>query len=170
MPTTMNLDALRCCTLFYDLDDRALMSLLPLMAERTFPRGHALFREGDDGDAFYVILGGAVRLQKGVDEGEAVVVAELGPGDVFGEMSLITSAPRTADGVVAEDARLWLLTRAAFEGLREGHLPLYSTIMRNLGGLLCSRLAQATRKVAGLLKELQDAEGRKDGLQRTLDK
>jgi CRP-like cAMP-binding protein len=170
MSATMNLDALRCCPLFYDLDDRALGAILPLMVERQVAKGQHLFREGEAGDGFYVVLQGAVRLQKLLGNGEVAVVAELGAGDVFGEMSLLTSAPRTAGAVVTSDARFWLLSQRAFEELQAQSLEVYAAVVKNLGGLLCHRLAQATRKVAGLLKDLQDAEGRKEGIQRTLEK
>jgi CRP-like cAMP-binding protein len=56
-----------------------------------FPPGEEIVREGDAGDGFYVVTGGRAQVQRGGRD-----VAELGPGDYFGELSLFDPAPRNA--------------------------------------------------------------------------
>lgn len=78
------------------------------------PAGTILFREGEDGDRLYVIKSGLVRLTKRSMQKE-ILVEELGAGEFCGELSLVTSQPRTVTAVVAEDAALIQIDAAQFE-------------------------------------------------------
>jgi len=167
--TVISHDALRCCRLCHGLSDEALDHVVPVFTEVTAAPGQTLFREGDGGDGFYLVIEGSVRLIKHVGGAKTLPVAELGPGDVFGEMSLISDAPRTTDCVVAEPARLWKLSRTAFDGLRHGALSAHTAVVHNLAALLCQRLAEATTKTAALIDRLTAAESRKEGLQQRVD-
>jgi uncharacterized membrane protein len=73
-----------------------------------------LFHAGDVGDAWYLIERGKVRICVQAKDGHEVTLAELGRGDFFGEMALLDGERRSADAVVAEDARLALLSREHF--------------------------------------------------------
>jgi len=73
-----------------------------------------LFRTGDAGDAMYIIEHGKVRICVQAFDGREVTLTELGRGDFFGEMALLDGQRRSADAVVAEDARLALLSREHF--------------------------------------------------------
>ena len=78
------------------------------------PAGTILFREGEDGDRLYVIKSGLVRLTKRSMQKE-ILVEELGAGEFCGELSLVTSQPRTVTAVVAEDAALIQIDASQFE-------------------------------------------------------
>ncbi len=79
-----------------------------------FAAGHLIIREGDAGDAAYVITTGRCRVFKTV-VGEKVVVGELGPGDVFGELAVFAGQPRGASVEAIEPVTAMVVTRRHFE-------------------------------------------------------
>ena len=112
--TQMTLEALRSVPLFASLDDDAARDLRSLLSEQTVPQNTRLFRQGDTGDAMYLIESGRVRISLRDDDRQEVTLAELAQGDFFGEMSIIDGRQRSADAQVIEDSRLAVLSREAF--------------------------------------------------------
>ena len=76
--------------------------------------GDTLFREGEAGDALYVLIKGRLRVLVAGPTGDALV-AEIGRGETVGEMALLTGAPRSATVVAVRDSQLVRLSQAAFE-------------------------------------------------------
>src|ERR1700681_4856601 len=113
-PQEMTLDALRSVPLFASLDDSAAGELRSLLRTRNVATGTPLFRAGDDGDAMYLIESGRVRIAVTDEDKNEIVLAELAQGDFFGEMAIIDGKNRSADAVIAEDARLAVLSRENF--------------------------------------------------------
>ncbi|HKV33446.1 MAG TPA: DUF1003 domain-containing protein [Pyrinomonadaceae bacterium] len=112
--TQMTLEALRSVPLFASLDDDAARDLRNLLSEKTVPQNTRLFRQGDTGDAMYLIESGRVRISIHAGDKEELTLAELAQGDFFGEMSIIDGRQRSADAQVIESARLAVLSRDAF--------------------------------------------------------
>jgi len=112
--TQMTLEALRSVPLFASLDDDAARDLRSLLSEKTVPQNTRLFRQGDTGDAMFLIESGRVRISLRDDDKQEVTLAELAQGDFFGEMSIIDGRQRSADAQVIEDSRLAVLSREAF--------------------------------------------------------
>src|ERR1051326_958003 len=110
----MTLEALRSVPLFASLDDDAARDLRSLLSERDVPQNTRLFRQGDTGDAMYLIESGRVRISIRDEDKQEVTLAELAQGDFFGEMSIIDGRNRSADAKVIEDSRLAGLSRDAF--------------------------------------------------------
>lgn len=110
----MTLEALRSVPLFASLDDTAAIELRNLLSDKIVPRNTRLFRQGDKGDAMYLIESGRVRISIRDDDKQELTLAELAQGDFFGEMSIIDGRQRSADAHVIEDARLAILSRDAF--------------------------------------------------------
>lgn len=105
-----------------ELDVRLLRSLSQRHG-RVYPRGSVIFTEGEQGGEFYVVLSGTVEIAKqsvGPDgRPEHSVLARLGPGSVFGEMSTFTGEPRSATAIAAQDvAVLYFDQRTALQLLR----------------------------------------------------
>ena len=113
-PTQMTLEALRSVPLFASLDDDAARDLRNLLSEKTVPQNTRLFRQGDTGDAMYLIESGRVRISIRDHDKQELTLAELAQGDFFGEMSIIDGRQRSADAQVIENARLAVLSRDAF--------------------------------------------------------
>lgn len=110
----MTLEALRSVPLFASLDDTAATELRNLLSDKYVPRNTRLFRQGDTGNAMYLIESGRVRISIHDDDKQELTLAELAQGDFFGEMSIIDGRQRSADAQVIEDARLAILSRDAF--------------------------------------------------------
>ena len=111
---TMTIDTLRQVPLFESLDNEAAGELCHLLESVDSKAGTFLFRTGDEGDAMYIIEHGKVRICVRATDGREVTLTELERGDFFGEMVLFDGQRRSADAVVAEDARLAVLSREHF--------------------------------------------------------
>ena len=110
----MTAETLRQVPLFESLDDASARELCGLIETLDCPAHRVLFHAGDVGDAMYLIERGKVRICVQARDGHEVTLANLGRGDFFGEMALLDGERRSADAVVAEDARLALLSREHF--------------------------------------------------------
>ncbi len=76
----------------------------------THKAGEIIFEEGSHGSAVYILSSGKVEISK-VVQGKKLVLGALGPGDMFGEMSYLDPAPRSATAIVLEDTVLELLDK-----------------------------------------------------------
>jgi CRP/FNR family cyclic AMP-dependent transcriptional regulator len=110
----MTVETLRQVPLFESLDNATAGELCDLIETLDCPANQVLFHAGDVGDAMYLIERGKVRICVQAKDGNEVTLATLGRGDFFGEMALLDGERRSADAVVAEDARLALLSREHF--------------------------------------------------------
>src|SRR5258708_5594187 len=110
----MTIDTLRQVPLFGSLDDEAAKKLCELLETLDCNAGTFLFRAGDAGDALYLIEHGKVRICVRAADGHEVTLTELGRSDFFGDMALLDGQRRSADAVVAEGARLAILSREHF--------------------------------------------------------
>ena len=122
--------------LFAPLSPRHLASITQQARRRTFRRGETIFRHGDVGNALYFLESGRVKIVVTSEQGEEVLLAVLGPGEVFGELSVFDGLPRSATVVVLEDAVALALERDTLqEFLRrepEVALHLLSVLSRRL--------------------------------------
>ena len=100
----MDNDVLRQAPLFSALDDEAATALRGSMAETKLRRGDVLFHEGDSGDRLYVVLEGKVKLGRSSSDGRENLLAIMGPGQMFGELSLFDPGPRSATVTAVTDA------------------------------------------------------------------
>jgi CRP/FNR family cyclic AMP-dependent transcriptional regulator len=110
----MEIEALRAVPLFSSLDRKAAKELSAFLSIHDYERSSFVFRNRDPGDAMYLIDLGKVRISIADADGHVVTLAELGPGDFFGEMAMLDGHGRSADATVIEDARLAKLTREDF--------------------------------------------------------
>jgi CRP/FNR family transcriptional regulator, cyclic AMP receptor protein len=110
----MTINDLRQVPLFESLDDEAAKELCELLETLDCEAPKVLFRAGDAGDAMYLIERGKVRISVQTTDGRELTLTELGQGDFFGELALLDRQPRSANAVVADDARLAVLSRDHF--------------------------------------------------------
>lgn len=100
---------------------------------QTFSEGQTIFEEGEEGDAMYVVVGGGVELSRLSGDGVKQVLATAREGDIFGEMSLIESAPRTATAIARSDnTNLIVIDQAKFIYLVSQQPVFALTIMQSL--------------------------------------
>jgi len=116
-----------------------LSRLASIAVESSWSSGSVVFREGDAGDALYLVLSGSVRIVK-----EGIEIAILRKGSCFGEMAVLDGAPRSADASVSEEAVLLRISSEEFyEALAED-----PRLMQNVIAVLTRRLREANAKVA----------------------
>lgn len=117
--------------------------------ERQFPKGQVIFRQGDSGEEMFVISRGRVRLTIGAD-GHEREIAVLGPGEFFGELSLLSDIPRTATAQAVEDATLLAIGKDVFAMLVQDDLDVVFRMMHTQG----QRLSRADRPLQELTQQL----------------
>ena len=112
------------------------------VAERTtvvsLPAGEWLFRQGDVGDALYVVRTGRLEIVDETPGREPVVLRELRTGSAVGELALVCESPRTASVRVRRDARLLRIGREEFEAILADSPAFSRTLLRTLGEWLSS--------------------------------
>jgi CRP/FNR family cyclic AMP-dependent transcriptional regulator len=92
--------------LFSRLDDQERAALSAMLQPRHFRAGERIFSAGDRGETLYVIRSGKVRLELTTNEGECLLLDQVDPGEVLGEISFLDAGPRTASAIAAEDSEL----------------------------------------------------------------
>lgn len=108
--------------------------------ETRIAKDTVIFRQGDPGQAMFVIAAGRVRLTLG-GNGHETHLATLGPGEFFGELSLLTGAPRTATAQAVEDSQLLVISRDVFATMMQDDLELVFNMLHTIG----ERLSVANR-------------------------
>jgi NTE family protein len=125
--------ALRRSNLFASLPEDVLAALEAQLTQFTLMSGELLFREGDPSDSLYIVISGRLRVVSHAANDQAQrVVAELGHGEIVGEMGLVCDEPRSASVVAIRDTNLAKLTKAGLNRLTSCVQPIYSTIIRQL--------------------------------------
>ena len=110
---------LREVRLFKDIEAPELTALGLTLRERVLRRGQVLFHEGEVGEEMFIVVRGSIVISKPVKERVEQVLARMGPGDFFGEMSLFDRSPRSATVQADSDAALLALDREALRRLTE---------------------------------------------------
>jgi signal transduction histidine kinase len=122
---------LEACKLFSSLSSEELASLNRVTRELSFAGGTEVFKEGDAGDALYVVKSGLVQISAVIGTGERQVLSRVPPGDMFGELAIIDDQPRSATAMpevetvvykVPRDAMVTMLARSpqfSFSMMRE---------------------------------------------------
>ena len=85
---------LRDVPLFSEMDEQEVAGIREIMEVMKFKPGQVIIREGEKGDLFYVITEGEVEVIIRDADGSDVVLHRAGPGDFFGELSMLTKEPR----------------------------------------------------------------------------
>jgi CRP-like cAMP-binding protein len=134
---------LRTSPLFSRFDDEARYLLLDRFTRVGFTAGTRIINQGTPGTGLYVIATGEVEVSVAKDQGDAVVVANLGPGQVFGEIALLNDQPTTATVTARGGVGALFLPRAEFSKVVAAH----PTVHAYLSSLSSDRLA-ASREAA----------------------
>ncbi|MCX6461581.1 MAG: Crp/Fnr family transcriptional regulator [Actinobacteria bacterium] len=140
--------------LFSALDAEGAAALRASMQDLRFGKGDVVFSEGDDGDRLYVVSDGKIKLGHAASDGRETLLAVMGPGDMFGELSLFDPGPRTATATA--------LTDTVLLGLSHQALRPWLTGRPEVAEALLQALAQRVRRTNDNLSELvfSDVPGR----------
>ena len=137
---------IRRAPLFSALDDNAAQSLRESMVALKLNKGQILFKEGQEGDRLYVVVQGKIKLGTTSNDGRENLLSILGPGEMFGELSLFDPEPRASTATAVTDARLVSLAHGAVIGLVTTNPQTSLELLR--------RLAQRLRKSNEVLADL----------------
>jgi CRP/FNR family transcriptional regulator, cyclic AMP receptor protein len=113
---------------------------------KEFPKGTHLFHEGEPGREMFVVQSGKIALSKRVRDVEKVL-SIVGPGEFFGEMSILTNQPRSATATVAEDAKILVIDSKTFEAMIKGNTEIAVRMIKKL----VDRLQAANEQIENLL-------------------
>ncbi|MCU0659658.1 MAG: cyclic nucleotide-binding domain-containing protein [Polyangiaceae bacterium] len=144
------LEQLSKISLFHGLTPDALALIAEATSEERHGLGTKIFQHGEAGDKLYVLVEGKVRISREVPGMGEEALAVLGPGNVFGEMSLLDESPRSADAVVHERCRLLVLSKDAFDDLLFLHKDLAYEVLWNIVRMLTGRLRETNEKLTFL--------------------
>lgn len=133
--------------IFQGVEPEAVAALTAQLETVSFPRGSAILSEGEMGDRLYIILHGKVKLGRHAPDGRENLLAVMGPGDMFGELSVFDPGPRTATAIAVTDVKLATGDRAA---IRQwiSHRP---EIAEQLLRVLARRLRRTNNSLADLI-------------------
>jgi len=151
MPNRLNI--IENVPLFNGLPPEHIVDLKQVAIEKTYSRGETIFMDGDDGDGFYVVLAGKVKVSKLSAEGKEQILHIFGPGEPFGEVPVFAGKPFPANAQALAKSVLAFFPKNRFIALINAN----PSLARNMLAVLSTRLRQFTVQVENLsLKEVPE--------------
>ncbi|MGN6087844.1 MAG: Crp/Fnr family transcriptional regulator [Actinomycetes bacterium] len=147
-------DFVRQAPLFSGLDEEAAHGLRRKMTEERLDRGQVLFSEGQEGDRLYIVTTGKIKLGRTSPDGRENLLAVLGPGEMFGELSLFDPGPRTATATAVTDTSLLAVGHGELAPWLSEHPEVATGLLR----ALARRLRRTNDNLADLV--FSDVPGR----------
>ncbi len=132
---------LRGIKLFEGIKKRDLIHVLENLQERTYLKGETIFTQGDIGRALFIVFSGKIalaRLEPATEKSD--IIAEVQPGEFFGEMALLEEMPRTATAYALEDTRVFMLFKIKLESLLFTRPRIGVVIATQLAKIMSARL------------------------------
>lgn len=162
MATTMNntqdlFELLRASSLFQDLDPEEIAEVARLMRPGSFAAGETLFRQGAPADHAFLLAAGSVAISTRMPGDEQVRLAEVGAGELVGEIALNQRGTRSATATAMTPVCGLVLDSLDFEALRAQYRPAAFKVLLRLSLQLCARLRRVSEGVAATLAEGPDA-------------
>lgn len=145
---------LKSISIFEGLSDAELSTIENLAVTRSYPKNSVIINEGDQANAMYLVKSGKVRVFVSDSQGKEFILNTMGPGEYFGELSLLDDERRSASVMTLEPATFSILYKDDFTKALLNNPPLALVLIKNL----TSRVRQLTENVKTLA--LQDVYGR----------
>ncbi len=123
-------DLLRTMDIFEALPSEELEHIAQLLRERRLVEGELLCRQGEPGDALFIVTGGRIRLSTLDPSGNEKVLTYFTDGQFFGEMALLTGAPRSATAIAENDSQVLVLQKHDFDLLLAGHTQIMREMLK----------------------------------------
>ena len=147
-------ELLRSVPIFSELTEADFASLAKVANRRRYPKDSVVFFENEQGDFFFMILEGRIKVTILGDDGREVILSLLGSGDFFGEMALLDNEPRSATAIAVEDSELLSLHRNDFQSVLTDNRSITVGLIK----VLTARLRRANHQISTLA--LLDVYGR----------
>jgi CRP-like cAMP-binding protein len=140
--------------LFDDLPQDAFVALVNRLGYHRHAAGHLIIREGEPGRSFFIIVEGRVRVYKAGGDGKEITLAHLGEGAFFGEMAMLSGAPRTANVVSEEETEILEVTDTVLRDLATK----YPQVVNSLKNFYRQRLLNNVMAISPLFKDFDPAQ------------
>ncbi len=131
---------------FSCLEKHEFEYLKKVIIKKTYPKNAIIFSEGDESNSIYVIKHGKVKAVANDENGKEIILNLHGPGDYFGEMSLIDGKPRSATIITKMPSEFMIIMRNDFKNLLSSNPDITFNLLKGL----ITRLRQATHKIENL--------------------
>ena len=148
------IDNIKDISIFSDLKEEEVKQISEFCMPRTYPKNSMVILEEEFGDTVFAICEGTVKITRVNDEGKEVILALLGPGEIFGEMAIIDGESRSANALAQENCILLAFPQNEFINI----LKTYFKVSFSLMGELARRLRKSDQQIEAL--SLSDAENR----------
>lgn len=136
---SLNAGMLRRIRILAGLTEPQLEKFATYAELQKVPQWSLMVKQGDAGDAMYLILEGELRVRLNV-AGKETILATLGPGEFFGDISLFDHGPRSADVVANVDSVVIKITAKAFDELAQDYPDLATPFLLAIGRTLTARI------------------------------
>ena len=147
----MDLQLLKKTAIFADLDEGELARVAEICKEQSYKGGQTIFKEGEPGNRFYIIVSGDVRISRNIPGSGEEALAVLQPGACFGEMAVFDRSERSTDAIANNPALLVTISRPDFEILLDFNRDMAYKILWSMLRLLSSRLRVTNDNLSSLL-------------------
>ena len=138
----LKIETLQSMPFFRFLKYQEVVRILNRMEVRAFTIGTEIVSQGQPGEELFMVLTGQVRVHKG-----DAIITRLGPGQHFGEMSLIENAPRSATVTADENTRLLVMRRSQFFEIMRKDKDIAVKLLWSFLGVLSNRLRETSREL-----------------------
>ena len=142
--------------MFEELNAHELSEVVHIMQVQRFREGQAIFREGDHGDAWYVLFKGTASVTKNTPFGPPRTVATLEPHACFGEMAILDGSERSAAVRAVEEVTLFRFPRLPFTQLLEEDNVGAFKLVHGMARVLCQRQRRLTLQLSDLMEEIEE--------------
>jgi CRP/FNR family transcriptional regulator, cyclic AMP receptor protein len=159
VPDSTHLAFLRTVNLFKEFSEADLRALDSRLEKRRVRKGQVLFRAGDTGDDMFLIRSGSILISKPVTGRVEQLLARMGPGEFFGEMSLVDQSPRSATVQGEVDTLLLSLNRQNLRELVETNPRAAAAFYQAMLGVFVQRLRESGEHIAEITRWGLEATG-----------
>jgi len=122
--------------IFDNIPQEKLVEILRIAQNKVVPAHTIIFQQGDVGDSFYIINSGKVRVYRKSKEGIVTDLVQLGPGESFGELALITGEPRMGYVESLEETDLTVIPKDQFDKILKDYPHISSTLVKQMSSWL----------------------------------
>tara|TARA_B100000029_G_scaffold481992_1_gene531549 strand:+ start:549 stop:1235 length:687 start_codon:yes stop_codon:yes gene_type:complete len=150
----MSSEALSSINIFADLSESELSELKKVCKPRKYLKNSMIILEEEFGDVVFVVESGTIKITRVNDEGKEVILALLGPGEIFGELAILDGETRSANALAQENCKLLAINSEDFLYILKHHF----SVSFNLMCELAKRLRKSDQQIEAL--SLSDAEHR----------
>jgi CRP-like cAMP-binding protein len=134
------------CRLFSPLDENGRRELSRTAQPRSIAAGEPICRLGDPGDSMMAVVVGTVRISRPTVRGREIILADLGPGELFGEIALLDGKPRSADAKALTNCELMVLKRQDVLPFLERNPSVCMKLME----ILCARIRRSDERMSDI--------------------